>query len=210
MPYKDLEVRRTKAQKYSKKCYLKKREISLKNRREYEEQNRELIEKLKKDHQDKQKEKHRICKKNYYDRNKKKIQKQYAEYNKRKKAIDPSFKLYSTIRCRFRSIIKGKYKSKSSIILLGCSVDEFKKKLESEFTEGMNWSNHSKTGWHIDHILDCRFFNQADPEDQRICFNYRNMRPLWSTENILKGKLPKPKNFQELKEDLVRRINNNL
>jgi hypothetical protein len=35
--------------------------------------------------------------------------------------------------------------------LLGCSIDEFKKYIESLFEDGMTWQNYP--AWHIDHII---------------------------------------------------------
>ena len=48
----------------------------------------------------------------------------------------------------------------------------------------MNWSNWNKEGWHIDHIKPCYSFNLSNPEQQKECFHYTNLRPLWSKENL--------------------------
>src|SRR5574343_381163 len=78
-------------------------------------------------------------------------------------------------------------KCEKTINLLGCSIEEFKKYLESKFQPGMTWENYGKYGWHIDHIIPCSAFNFLNPEDQKRCFHYTNMQPLWASENLSKG-----------------------
>jgi hypothetical protein len=69
--------------------------------------------------------------------------------------------------------------------LLGCSVSFLKGFLEAKFTEGMTWQNHGE--WHIDHIKPCASFNLLDEEEQKKCFHYTNLQPLWAAENLSKG-----------------------
>lgn len=76
-------------------------------------------------------------------------------------------------------------KSTSAIKLLGCSIEHFMVHLESQFEPGMTWENRRK--WHIDHIIPCAAFDLTDTEQQRACFHYTNLRPLWASENISKG-----------------------
>ena len=57
--------------------------------------------------------------------------------------------------------------------------------LEGKFTEGMTWENHGK--WHIDHIKPCCSFNLEDEEEQKKCFHYTNLQPLWATDNLVKS-----------------------
>jgi hypothetical protein len=78
-------------------------------------------------------------------------------------------------------------KSSNTINLLGCSLEEARKHLESQFKEGMTWENHGNKGWHIDHIRPCASFDLTDIEQQRDCFNYKNLQPLWWNENLSKG-----------------------
>jgi hypothetical protein len=70
--------------------------------------------------------------------------------------------------------------------LLGCTIDFFKNHLESKFVEGMSWQNYGK-GWHIDHIIPCVSFDLSKPEEQRKCFHFSNLQPLWAVDNIRKG-----------------------
>lgn len=83
----------------------------------------------------------------------------------------------------------GHVKGTSSEELLGCTVEEARKHLESLFLEGMNWDNNTKRGWHIDHIIPCSAFNLEDLEEQKKCFHFLNLQPLWATDNESKGSL---------------------
>ena len=70
-------------------------------------------------------------------------------------------------------------------MLIGCSIEELKQHLEKQFTLGMNWKNYGY-GWHVDHIKPCAFFDFSKEEEQKKCFNYTNLQPLWATENFKK------------------------
>ena len=108
------------------------------------------------------------------------------EYLKKKKETDIQFKIRKNIRDRMRAAMDGKSKSKNTIDLLGCSIEEVKIYLENQFTEGMTWNNYGKKGWHIDHILPCASFDLTDPEQQKKCFHYTNLQPLWAKDNYSK------------------------
>lgn len=79
------------------------------------------------------------------------------------------------------------YKNKKLLELLGCSFLEFRQHLESTFQSGMTWDNYGK--WEIDHIIPCAAFDLTDSEQQKICFNYKNMQALWKMDNINKRDL---------------------
>lgn len=82
---------------------------------------------------------------------------------------------------------------KSILDLLGCSIEHLKRHLESQFKEGMTWENYGgKDGWQIDHIVPRSYFNLLDETQLRICFNYKNLQPLWRYENsgIKNAKIP--------------------
>jgi hypothetical protein len=99
---------------------------------------------------------------------------------------DPEFKILNMLRKRVRNAIKGK-KHYKSIDLLGCTVLDARCHLEKQFKEGMSWENHGKYGWHIDHIIPCASFDLTDLEQQKKCFHYTNLQPLWANENLSKG-----------------------
>ena len=48
------------------------------------------------------------------------------------------------------------------------------------------WDNYGQKGWVIDHILPCCSFDLSKPEEQRKCFHYSNLQPLWESDNLRK------------------------
>jgi hypothetical protein len=50
----------------------------------------------------------------------------------------------------------------------------------------MSWKNRG-TYWHIDHIKPCSSFDLTNQEEIYKCYNWRNLRPLEKTENIIKS-----------------------
>ena len=94
-----------------------------------------------------------------------------------------------SVRCRGQILdaLRGKAaKSKRSFELIGCTVPELQQHLESKFLPTMTWENHGKV-WHIDHILPCASFDLTDPDQQKLCFHYTNLQPLFITTRIIDG-----------------------
>lgn len=124
----------------------------------------------------------------YYKNNKQK----YLVYNRKniakKRKTDIGFRILSNLRRRLNLALQGKDKANSTMLLIGCTVNELKLHLESQFTEGMTWENYGYNGWHIDHIKPCALFNFKLKAEQHECFHYTNLQPLWATDNIKKGK----------------------
>ena len=100
---------------------------------------------------------------------------------------DISRKLKVDLRCRLNRALKGNYKAGSAVRDLGCSVEEFKAHLESQFLPGMSWNNHTIGGWHIDHIEPLSKFNLSDIEELKQACHYSNLQPLWAKDNLKKG-----------------------
>lgn len=90
---------------------------------------------------------------------------------------------------RIREILKRSHSLKRHTTLryLGCTSAQLREHLEQQFTDGMDWSNYGVLGWHVDHILPCAVFDLAREDHQMICFNYKNLRPLWYQENHSKA-----------------------
>lgn len=108
------------------------------------------------------------------------------QYRKRLWNESPEYKLETALRNRVRLAIKNGSKAASTIELVGCSVQDLKKHIESQFCEGMSWDNYNHKTWHIDHIVPCSAFDLTNPIHQRVCFNWMNLQPLWSKLNIKK------------------------
>jgi len=75
--------------------------------------------------------------------------------------------------------------------MFGCDLDSLKLHIESLFEPWMNWSNRGT--WDVDHIIPVKAFDLSDPEHQRWCFYFKNLRPLRKCDNQSKGGLiPNP------------------
>jgi hypothetical protein len=103
-----------------------------------------------------------------------------------KHRFDSEYRLVCNVRSRVSSIVRGKDKSAKTMELLGCSIEQLRGHLEAKFAPGMSWSNYGKFGWHIDHIRPCASFDFNDRDQQRECFHYTNLQPLWAADNIRK------------------------
>ena len=112
-----------------------------------------------------------------------------SNYNGRKKAYykNPEYKLQVLLRTRFKRALKNNSKSKSALKLIGCTIKQLKQHLENQFKEGMTWKNYNIFTWHIDHIIPCCKFDLSKEEEQKKCFHYTNLQPLWAKENLRKS-----------------------
>lgn len=104
-------------------------------------------------------------------------------YNRRQNDIN--FRILHNLRVRVKDAIKNNSKNSHTVILLGCSIPLVRKYLESKFQPNMTWENYGK--WHIDHIIPCSNFDLSKEENQRKCFHYSNLQPLWAKDNLKKG-----------------------
>jgi hypothetical protein len=70
---------------------------------------------------------------------------------------------------------------------LGCSIEEFKKHLESYWEPGMTWDNYGNglEKWNMDHTLPLASATSAE-EMHKLC-HYTNIRPMWSIPNSTKN-----------------------
>ncbi len=119
------------------------------------------------------------------------FRKRVNERDKNRRRTDLNYRIRGRIVARIKRALnnhKNKYKkSESTLELLGCSIEFLRIYLQSKFTAGMNWENHGYYSWHIDHIIPCAAFDLSDPEQQKKCFHYSNLQPLWWRDNLSKG-----------------------
>ena len=168
----------------------------------YQQENREKISAQEKVYYQKNKEKKAAYNKVYNQKNREKIAahiKVYQQENKEKIAAtkkvyqqeryknDPDFKISMNVRRRLRLALKGNSKAAPTMEIIGCTIEELWLHLESKFEPGMTRENHGRFGWHIDHKKPCCAFDLSDLEQQKICFHYSNLQPLWAKDNLEKG-----------------------
>lgn len=183
------ESLKDKKQVYLKQYYQDNKKHILSKSKEYDLKNKDIKSSYQKEYFP-----------NYYEKNKDLILQngkdwylnniEYAklkakDYFKIQYKTNPQAKLRNILRGRLNEFLKRNKtnKSKSALILLGCTILEFKQYLEDQFKPEMSWSNHG-TMWEIDHIISCSSFDLTILEEQAKCFHYSNMQPLFKTTLI--------------------------
>jgi hypothetical protein len=110
-------------------------------------------------------------------------------YVKRRYDTDPAFRLVKCMRATmtraFKRLAAGRKKSCTEQ-LLGCTFEQLRLHIQSQFKPGMAWNNYGYRGWHVDHIKPLASFDLFDPEQQKAAFSYKNLQPLWGKENMQK------------------------
>ncbi len=175
-----------------KEYYEKNREVILEKQRiakkwlEYEKQPQRKA--YKKEYQ-KTPQRKAYCRKYNRDYDKRPIKKIYNKKYRDARKDRPDIKAKNAIRLSILQAlrVRGISKSAQTIEYLGCDVAFFKMYIESLWEKNMTWENHSKKGWHLDHIRPCASFDLSDIEEQKKCFNFSNYQPLWAKDNLKKG-----------------------
>lgn len=129
------------------------------------------------------KEKRRI-----FDRSYRKLPHVKKAYNERRNAYrkTPKGRSILIIRLLIKRILDSKKKNfRRSIQILGYSYEDFISHIESQFAPGMSWMNHGD--WHIDHVIPINYFIKNGINNPSVINSLSNLRPLWASENLLKG-----------------------
>jgi hypothetical protein len=110
-----------------------------------------------------------------------------SEYQRNSRRNNPVRMLEDRLRARLQGAVRrGRAVKRASVLtLIGCTARELCAYLESRFLQGMTWGNRRL--WHIDHVRPCASFDLTDLEQQKVCFHYTNLQPLWAADNIRKG-----------------------
>ena len=122
----------------------------------------------------------------------------FTAHEREKRRSDPRHRLRVNLSRRINLALRDQYtdKCQSLIDLIGCSVSILRKHIERQFTERMSWNNYGQ--WHVDHIVPCANFDLTDPVQQKMCFNYMNLQPLWADDNLKKGSKLSNKRLQAI------------
>ena len=127
-----------------------------------------------------------LYQKEYRKNHRKKLLIQHENARKRRLQRDINARITYNLRARLRKALHRDQKTDTTINLLGCDIEFLKSYLANKFTVGMSFKNYGK--WHIDHIKPCCSFDLSKPSEQRKCFHYTNLQPLWAVDNLCKGK----------------------
>ena len=182
MPFADPQSRK----RWRLAHYLKNREHILDQVRAYREKNRDLVKLKFSAFREANRERLNEAQKEYYLRNKEAIRGRQNLRFRDRYANDPTFRASVRCRNRMKKALGRLSKIGKSSELLGCSPGHLKVWLTFYFQPGMTWANYGKV-WHIDHTKPCVAFDLSDPAQQRECFHYTNLQPMFASENRRKG-----------------------
>lgn len=129
-------------------------------------------------------------KKRYYQKDD--VKERRKEKHRIKRVTDIQYSIKRRLRFRLKHEInrlrdKKFIKTYSTFDLVGCEFSKLKTHIESLFTEGMTWDKLLNGQIHIDHIKPCKRFDLSKESEQRKCFHYTNLQPLWEIDNLKKG-----------------------
>ena len=117
------------------------------------------------------------------------IKKRYrCEYYKNRREKDINFKLACNLRSRTSMAFKSQNgsKTKKTFDLLGCSHSFFKNWILHQLYGNKTVENYGSV-WQIDHCFPITSLNLLDENNMKKCFNWINLRPMYSKENNSKN-----------------------
>jgi hypothetical protein len=160
--------------------YLNNKNDYFKNNKQWKKRNPSKIKKYSR--------KSNLKRKEYFKNYRIKNRNKRTLYHRYLQKTNLNYKIGQRLRHRLGSAIKSQktIKSNKTMNLLGCDMVHFKSYIEKQFKNGMTWDNYGE--WHLDHIKACSTFDLSKEDQQKQCFHYTNMQPLWASENFHKWK----------------------
>ena len=166
------EDHKDELKEYFNEYYLENKDKISNQGKEYREKNKVLLKEKKKIQYQKNKE--TIKEKNRERWKTDKFKNWRRQYNENHKYISSwRYVLKNSL------IRMNREKNDKTIHLLGYSSLDLKNRIESLFSEGMNWEQRNL--WEIDHIIPVSIFKVDTPMNIVNCLE--NLRPLWIEEN---------------------------
>ena len=145
--------------------------------------------------------------KKHYQKTKERRNRNSKEYQKKRRKIDPLFKLKRNMRNNVKRYIQD-YKSKRTEEIIGVSWEVLQKHLNWSCYENYGlWPNEIDQELHVDHIIPQ---SSATSEEELYSLNhFLNLQYLTATDNLVKGdKTPKSgETLNYLGEDCYTDIN---
>ena len=157
--------------------------------KKYRENNKDKIKEYDKEYKQNNKDKTKEYNEEYRQNNKGKTKEYNKEYCRVRRQSDPLYKLSTNIRNLLKQSFKrdGYIKKSKTYKILGCTYEEFKTQIESQWEEWMNWDNYGRYngeenyGWDLDHIIPLSY---GKCEEDIIRLNHHsNIQPLCSYIN---------------------------
>lgn len=119
--------------------------------------------------------------KEYHAKNRKRL----YEKHKKRLAEDEMYRFTVMVRKKVQTAFTRRkvLKQKQTIEILGCSIEQFREHIASQFKDGMSFDNYGE--WQLDHIIPLATANTIE-EVEKLC-HYTNYQPLWAKENRQKS-----------------------
>ena len=200
MSLKDKEARAV----YNQEYHAKHREKILAQQQIYRKNNLLSLQKKEKQYAEQHREQCLVQKRRAYQQNPEKFKQRVVVYQKRApdkmremrrrvkrkyRKKHPGQRVISSLSSRMRKALGDRPKVTNTLQLLGCTPGQFKTHLQFLFQPGMRWENYGRGDgyWSIDHIRPCASYDLLNPTQQKACFHYTNLQPLWWRDNSAKG-----------------------
>jgi hypothetical protein len=202
---KEYKINNSAQEKRRKREYRSKNKESIKQTiKNWTIKNKDHIKQQKKEYNSRPevKERNRIKQKERWLKNPDKYRQYQNQWTKNQRKTNPHYKMRHRLQSRIRiALIEGKgTKFCPTMEITGISLAELKIHIENQFTEGMTWEKFLNSEIEIDHIKPCCAFDLSKEEEQKKCFHYTNLRPMWAEDN-------KNKIASDLKQRFIREEN---
>lgn len=185
--------KRTKGKKYGR--YIDGRCNNIKEyKKKYRQEHIEKIKERDRKYRQEHKEEKKISDKKYRLEHKEERKKWQRKYMRERSREDCKFRFDKNIRTAICFALKNKKAGRHWEDLVGYTLQDLMKHLESLFEPWMNWNNWGKIKkgekrWNIDHIKPQSLFKYKNSEDKefKLCWALNNLQPLEAVENIKKS-----------------------
>lgn len=100
---------------------------------------------------------------------------------------NPRNRLSCQVSAGIRRSIRNEKANRHWESLVGYTINDLMRHLESQFQQGMCWDNCGK--WHLDHRRPISSFHFISPDNEQFkqCWSLNNLQPLWAVDNLSKG-----------------------
>ena len=102
-------------------------------------------------------------------------------------ANDPQYRAALAARRIAKRALKATKITARTEARLGCALAEFRLHIERQWMPGMDWTNNTNDGWHIDHKVPLSRFDFKCPLQVKLASHFTNLQPLWASDNMKKG-----------------------
>ena len=98
------------------------------------------------------------------------------------------YKLTSSLRNRTRKVFKAQNvrKNNKTMDILGCSQQILERWIEFQLYGDISLENYGKL-CNVIHCIPISSFNLFNEDEMRKCFNWKNLRPMYSKDSLEKG-----------------------